>query len=245
MCHSPCKAQVTWSYAAFFAFSTRVHKIKGRKRAIASRASRKGARGTACPRQDTETDIGLTGVSRSRSPYSRPICRGQPDVPKVQCSEGSMFRRSNVPKVRCSEGSMFRRYDVPKVQCSEGSMFRIWLFSLWIQTRPIRLGVRSSCQVVPMSTRPAQCGELVPGQLEKHYTSLRPKQQKCIKKLDFSKSFIDMNKLTPQMDNAFHFLSYDITFDYFGWVVAKIKISFFWYIASEKKIKPRFFEKKL
>ena len=30
-----------------------------------------------------------------------------------------------VPKVLCSEGSMFRRFYVPKVLCSEGSMFRM------------------------------------------------------------------------------------------------------------------------
>ena len=33
---------------------------------------------------------------------------GLPGVPKVFCSEGSLFRRFIVPRVRCSEGSFVR-----------------------------------------------------------------------------------------------------------------------------------------
>ena len=39
--------------------------------------------------------------------------------PKVHCSEGPLFRRSDVPKVRCSEGPLFRRFIAPKVRYSE------------------------------------------------------------------------------------------------------------------------------
>ena len=56
----------------------------------------------------------------------------------VRFSEGPFFRRFIVPKVHCSEGSLFRkkgllcrRFIVPKgnlseigVHCSEGSLFR-------------------------------------------------------------------------------------------------------------------------
>ena len=50
-------------------------------------------------------------------------------VPKVLCSEGSIFRnmRFYVPKVLYSECPIFRRFYVPKngkIPYSEGSMFR-------------------------------------------------------------------------------------------------------------------------
>ena len=32
------------------------------------------------------------------------LLRGLPDVPKIFCTEGSLFQRFVVPKVRCSEG---------------------------------------------------------------------------------------------------------------------------------------------
>ena len=50
--------------------------------------------------------------------------RGLLYIPKVQCSEGPIFRRFYIPKVLCSEGSIFRRFYVPKVLYSEGSMFQ-------------------------------------------------------------------------------------------------------------------------
>ena len=39
--------------------------------------------------------------------------------PKVHCSDGPLFRRSDVSKVRCSEGPLFRRFIAPKVRYSE------------------------------------------------------------------------------------------------------------------------------
>ena len=48
-------------------------------------------------------------------------------VPKVQCSEGPIFRRFYVPKVLFpkvlySEGSMLRRFYILKVLCSENPL---------------------------------------------------------------------------------------------------------------------------
>ena len=52
------------------------------------------------------------------------LAGGCSSVPKVQCSEGHIFRSFYIPKVLCSEGFIFRRLYVPKVIYSEGSMFR-------------------------------------------------------------------------------------------------------------------------
>ena len=42
----------------------------------------------------------------------------------VQCSEGSMFRKSFVQKVLYLKSSIFRTFYIQKVLCSEASMFR-------------------------------------------------------------------------------------------------------------------------
>ena len=70
---------------------------------------------------------GKTNQSRANSiqpRYTLAGGRGLLYVPKVQCSEGPIFRRFYIPKVLYSEGSMFRMFYIPKVLCSEGSIFR-------------------------------------------------------------------------------------------------------------------------